>query len=82
MALVSLVFVLWLEFIRLYRHVESMSALPLNSQACSASASFGLSTEHLTFVSRAIDSASAELRRLNLEVILEEFSCPSVVLTE
>jgi hypothetical protein len=48
-----------------------MSAPPRDSQACGSSASFDISKEHLTFVSQAIDSASAELRRLNLEVSLK-----------
>ncbi|KAJ5409070.1 hypothetical protein N7509_002953 [Penicillium cosmopolitanum] len=45
-----------------------MSAPSRESQACGSSASFDISNEHLTFVSQAIDSASTELRRLNLEI--------------
>lgn len=40
----------------------------MSTQSHSQAASFGLSNEHLKFVSEAIDSASVELRRLNLEV--------------
>ena len=39
------------------------------NRTMSSITNFGLSDEHLAFVSKAIDSASAELRKLNLEVI-------------